>query len=445
MAVSSIGSSSGRSKLNLWECTALVAGTMIGSGVFLLPASLAAFGGISILGWIFSTVGAVLLALTLSRLSRRIPKAGGPYAFTQAAFGRFAGFLIGWGYWVALLTGAAAVAVAAVGYLGVFFPVLSTIPIWSALTACFGIWLLTGINSSGVKLAGVVQVLMTLLKILPLILIAYLGFIGGDMEYFRPFNASDHSDFDAVTATATLTLWAFLGIESATVAAENVDNPTQNVGRATILGTATAAIVYISSTMAVMALVPGPSLSQSTAPFADAAASVIGPFGGQMVAIGAVISCLGALNGMIMILGQMPYALSRDRLFHPLFSKLSRRGTPHAAQLLSAALTTIFILLNYSKGLVDLFTFIILLSTLSVLLPYAFSTMAEWMLIVKAGGHKLSNNDKRAIFLSGLAFAYTLWVINGAGQEVVYWGFLLFLTGIPFYVYFSWSHRDSEH
>ena len=189
-----------------------------------------------------------------------------------------------------------------------------------------------------------------------------------------------------MTATATMTLWAFLGIESATVAAENVDRPEENVAKATIFGVLIATVVYILGTMSVMAIVPVDELSVSTAPFADAANSLLGPAAEYFVAIGAVISCLGAVNGIIMMLGQMPFALARDRLFHPMFKKLSKQGTPTAALILSGILTTLFIGFNYARGLVDLFTFIILLSTLSMLLPLAFTTMSELIILLKRRG-----------------------------------------------------------
>lgn len=422
--------------------TALVAGTMIGSGIFLLPASLASFGGISILGWLFTTVGAMLLALALSRLSRMIPKAGGPYAFTKTAFGEFAGFLVGWGYWLALVVGLAAVAVAAVGYLGVFGEALANTPIISAMAACALIWILVMINIRGVRTAGLVQLLTTILKILPILLVIGLGFYLWDFQNFMPFNASESNNLGAITTTATMTLWAFLGIESATVAAENVENPEVNVAKATVFGLSIAAAVYVLGSMAVMAIVPLEELSQSTAPFADAAKIMLGSSAEYLVAIGAIISCIGAMNGMLMMTGQMPFAMSRDQLFHPKFVIKSARGTPARALVLSGVLVTIFIFLNYSRGLVELFTFIILLSTLSILLPFAFSTMAEMMILIKKKDELPRSYKIKATVLGLLAFAYAMWAINGAGQEAVFWGFLLFLSGMPFYVLFKWINRD---
>lgn len=422
-------------KLGLWMTTALVAGTMIGSGVFLLPASLASYGGISLFGWIFTSIGAFFLASTLSSLSRKIPKAGGPYAYTQAGFGEFAGFLVGWGYWISLLCGSAAIAVASVGYLAYFFPALSQSQLSAGITALLFIWALTLVNAMGARQAGTFQLVATALKIIPLLLVIVLAFFQFDLENFQPFNSSGSSSFSAITSTATLTLWAFLGLESATVAAENVEDPEKNVTRATILGTLITASIYILGTMAVMGILPLSIVATSTAPFADAARAVAGDWAGSIVAIGAVISCVGALNGMILLQGQMPFALARDGLFDRRFGKLSRYHTPVLALALSGILVSVFMIMNYTRGLIDLFTFIIRLSTLSILLPYSFSTMAELRLLHSKDSTSRSKRVKTLVACA--AFAYSIWAISGSGQETVYLGLILFLLGMPFFVFFK--------
>ncbi len=415
--------------------TALVAGTMIGSGVFLLPASLASYGGISLFGWIFTSIGAFFLASTLSSLSRKIPKAGGPYAYTQAGFGEFAGFLVGWGYWISLLCGSAAIAVASVGYLAYFFPALSQSQLLAGITALLFIWTLTLVNGMGTRRAGTFQLVATVLKIIPLFLVIILAFFQFDIENFQPFNSSGSSSFSAITSTATLTLWAFLGLESATVAAENVEDPEKNVTKATIFGTLITATIYILGTMAVMGILPLSTVATSTAPFADAARAVAGDWAGSIVAIGAVISCVGALNGMILLQGQMPFALARDGLFDRRFGKLSRFHTPVLALALSGILVSIFMIMNYTRGLIELFTFIIRLSTLSILLPYSFSTMAELRLLHSKDSTSKSKGVKTLVACA--AFAYSIWAISGSGQETVYLGLILFLLGMPFFVFFK--------
>ena len=162
-------------KLGLWMCTALVVGNMIGSGIFLLPSALAAYGPISIFGWLVTSAGAIVLALVFGRLARLVPKTGGPYAYTREGFGDFGGFLIAWGYWIALWAGNAAVAVAFSGYLGFLIPPIADNQFAGLFTALAAIWLLTWINIRGVQEAGAIQLITTVLKLVPLLFVAVLG------------------------------------------------------------------------------------------------------------------------------------------------------------------------------------------------------------------------------------------------------------------------------
>jgi len=212
----------GARKLGIWIATALVVGNMVGSGVFLLPASLASFGGISIVGWLFTSAGALAVALLMSRLARMMPKVGGPYAYTRSGLGDLPAFLVAWGYWISIWSGNAAISVALVGYLAVFFPALAQIPALGAGVALTAIWLLTGLNAWGVREAGILQIWTTVLKLLPLLAIGTLGLLYLDPQNFVPFNASGQSSFSAITATAALTLWAFTGLDSATIPADSV-------------------------------------------------------------------------------------------------------------------------------------------------------------------------------------------------------------------------------
>lgn len=428
-------------KVGLWIATALVVGNMIGTGVFLLPASLAPFGGISVLGWAFTSAGALLVALLMARLARMMPAVGGPYAYTRKGLGDLPAFLVAWGYWISIWSGNAAISVGLVGYLAAFFPALAHQPALGAGTALAAVWLLTGVNAWGVKEAGILQFWTTLLKLLPLLAIGTAGLAYMNPAHFIPFNASGGSPLSAVTATATLTLWAFLGLESATIPADSVRDPIRTIPRATILGTLIAAGVYILATAGVMGILPAGELAVSTAPFADAGTRIWGRWAGSFIAAGAAISAFGALNGWILLQGQMPRAAALDGLFPPIFRRLSRRGTPVAGLVISSVLATGLMALNYTASLVDQFTFIILLATLSTLIPYVFSAAAELVIFVRDregfSGERLAGASVIAV----LAFAYSLWAIVGAGRETVFWGFLLLLAGVPFY---WWQARGRE-
>jgi len=415
--------------------TSLVAGNMIGSGIFLLPATLAFFGGISLFGWLFSAIGAIFLSLVFSRLSRLIPGAGGPYLYTRTAFGNLSGFMVAWGYWIAIWSGNAAISLAAVGYLGIFIPALAEDPIISAMTAIGLIWLFSWINMLGIREAGMVQLVTTLLKLLPLILIGTLGFHYFRSENFYPLNLTDETNFSAITSTAAITLWAFLGIESATIPSDQVKDPRRTIPKATILGTLLVLIVYIASTGAVMGIIPPSELSTSASPFAAAAKEIWGTWAGYAVAAGALVACLGALNGWILLQGQFPLAVSRDNLFPPLFCRLSRKGIPGLGIAVSSLLASILIIMNYTRGLVSMFTFIIMLATLSTLIPYVFSSLAGILFYKRDQYRQRKKTVVLRLAVSVPALAFSLWAIWGLGLITVLWGVVLLVLGVPFFLY----------
>jgi APA family basic amino acid/polyamine antiporter len=420
-------------KLGLLMCTALVVGNMIGSGVFLLPASLAPFGGISIVGWLVSAAGAACLALVFARLGQILPRTGGPYAYARAGFGDFAGFLVAWAYWISMWTTDAALAVAFVSYMTVFIPTLDSVPLLGAAAALGAIWVLTAVNVLGVRPAGFVQVVTTVLKLLPLVAIIAVGLFFFDGSHFRPFNASGRAALPAISATVTLTLWAFLGLESGTVPAGEVHEPARTIPRATLLGTLIATVVYILGTVAVMGIIEPRSLATSTAPFADAARTIVGPWGAYVIAAGAAISCFGALNGWILLSGQLPFAAARDGLLPAPLARLGKNGAPVNGIVISSVIGSILVALNYTRGLVDAFTFMILLATLATLIPYVFSSMAA--LLVRAEAPRAGRAAGAGIFIIAvLAFLYSMWAIAGSGRDSVFWGFLLVIAGLPLYV-----------
>jgi len=404
---------------------------MIGSGVFLLPASLASFGGVAFLGWLLSAAGATVLALVFARLARIDPAAGGPYAYSRHAFGDFAGFLIGWGYWISIWCADAALAVAGVGYLSPFIPSIVGNPVGAALLATAIVWVLTFINIWGVKTAARVQVVTTILKVMPLVVVGIAGIFAFDRSHFVIADTSVRGLGAGIIATTTLTMFALIGLEAATIPAAITRDPDRTIPRATVIGTLVAAGIYIVSTIGVMSLVPPSSLAMSTAPFADAARAALGNGAAAAVALGASISCFGALNGWILIVGQLPVALASDGLWPARFARLSRTGTPAFGMVVAGALTTALIWMNYTKGLVELFTFIILLATLAVLIPYVFCSLAG-LLIKDRRGAKATTGE---VVLAVLAFVFSFFAIVGAGANVVFWGFLLLLAGLPVYVW----------
>ncbi len=432
---------SGKGKLGIWMATSLVIGNMIGAGIFLMPSALAEFGGISILGWVASSIGALMLALVFSRLSNMVKNNnGGPYAFARQGFGDYVGFMVAWGYWISAWVAVAAIAIAFVSALSIFFPVLNQNPVYAVSAGLFAIWFLTWINTLGIRNSGKVQVLTTILKLAPILMIILGGFFFFEKDHFIPFNASETSFSSAIATTGTLTLYAFLGLECATIPAANVEEPEKTIPRATLLGTLITTAVYVLSTIAVMGLVPLDLLSTSPAPFADAMKVMTGEIGSEIVAAGAAIAAFGALNGWILIQSQLARAIAKDGLFPGIFQKENAKGVPLWGILIGSSLSSIVMLMNYSDGLVEQFKFIILLSTLCTLVPYLFS--AASYVAISLEPRKTPRNG--IFILGGLTFAYAIWAIFGAGETAVFWGFILLLCGTPFYVWLKWKKRSRE-
>jgi APA family basic amino acid/polyamine antiporter len=417
-------------KIGIWICISLVVGNMIGSGIFLLPASLAPYGGVSIIGWVITALGALMTALVFARMSRRFPKQGGPYRYAYDNFGEFAGFSVAWSYWISIWCGNAAIAVASVTYLGFFWPVLQQSPPHAITVTLIILWSLTLLNTRGVREAGIFQLISTILKFIPLAVLGVAAFFVFDKAAFEPFNLSGAPITSSIAATAALTLWAFLGLESATIPADTVDNPKSTIPKATMWGFIIATVIYITSQVTIMSVVPNAELQQSGAPFADAARYLWGDTAAIVIAIGAVISCLGALNGWILLQGQVPMTAARDGLLPKIFQDKNNDGVSIPALVISSILISILVMANFSEGMVSLFTFAILVSTLGIFIPYLLSIGAEIKLLIKNWKTK---QDYFSIISALLALIYYCWAVSGIGAKALLWGIGLVLAGIPIY------------
>jgi APA family basic amino acid/polyamine antiporter len=429
-----LSSASPRAKaLGVWTALALVVGNMVGSGAYLLPSSLGRYGPISLLGWGVTALGAISLALVFGRLGRIMPVEGGPYAYTGAAMGDAPAFLVAWGYWISVWVANAGIATAFVAYLTPFVPALAK-PSYAGVAAVGTLWLLTAVNLRGVREAALLQLVTTVLKVLPLVLVGTLGLLALDPANLRPFNPGGGSGVSAVTASATLTLWAFLGLECATIPADEVRDPQRTIPLATVMGTVVTAVIYLLSSAAIMGVMSAPELSASNAPFADAATRIWGPLVGKIIAAGAAIAAFGVLNGWILVQGQMPLAPARDALFPRPFARMSRRGTPVFGLVVSSVLATFLVAANYTKGLVGLFTFTALLATVTSLLAYVGSSLGQIILIRRDPSRFGGKGAGRALVISAVALVYSIWAIVGAGWDVVLWGAVLLVMGVPVYL-----------
>ncbi|GHE25276.1 amino acid permease [Streptomyces vinaceus] len=418
--------------------TCLVMGNIIGGGIFLLPASVAPFGTISLVAFGVLTAGAIALALVFGRLAERLPQTGGPYVYARAAFGDFAGFLAAWSYWITAWVSNAALAVAAVGYLGVLFPAIGEHKAAMCLAALTVQWLPALANLAGTRYVGAVQLVATVLKFVPLLLVAVGGLFFFDPANLGPFQATGQGPVGAVSAAAAILLFSYLGVESAAVSAGEVRDPARNVGRATILGTAGAAAVYLLGTLSVFGLVPHDRLVASEAPFTDAVNAMFGgTWGGTLVACAAVVSMLGALNGWTLLSAQTPYAAARDGLFPKVF-ETRKRGVPVVGVIVTVALASGLTIYNYTAGSDGVFEILVLITTFTATVPYLLSTAAQiYFLLSGQSGRVHRGRLVRDGILAGLAFGFSMWLVAGSGYAAVYQGVLFLFVGVLVYAAMS--------
>jgi len=435
----------GRS-LGLATCTALVVGNMIGSGFFIAPAALAPYGTTAIIGWGVMAVGAVCLGLVFSRLARIAPATGGPYAYTRMGFGRFAGFVIAWGYWISIWASLPAMAAALVGYLAKLIPAMYGHRVLGIAIGLGSMWLVALINIRGVKEAGIFQAVTTYTKLVPFVGMSLFGLLWVDWSTFETLNPSDKPFFSALAATAPLTMFAFLGIESATVPAGDVIDPRRTIPRATVLGTLISASIYIFGTIAVMGVIPRETLAKSSAPFADAAGVMWGEWAATIISLAAIISSLGALNGWTLMMGQVPMAAARDGAMPAVFGHVSKNGVPVRGLLISVGLATALVLLETSGSgaLVQFYDVIVKLSTDAAMIPYVFCCVVEAILFLtrKPVSHALRIGPYMPIAIVALVFS--LGTIYGSGADAGMWSLILVMLAAPIWVFLVDRQPDAN-
>ncbi|MEW6996385.1 APC family permease [Colwelliaceae bacterium BS250] len=363
--------------IGIWRSWALVAGMMIGSGIFTLPALLAAYGSYSFLGWAVTGFGAICLAFSYSYLSSRKPGLGGPYFYVQEAFGPKFAAVVAWGYWISLVASVAALALSFTGYSKAYLPFIENNSLYSSAFAIGIVILFTVINTRGVRAASTVQLVTTVIKILPLVFIGVAGIMFGDVTEIPAVNPDNDSLFHMVAGLCLLIMFAFIGVESATLPSEDTIDPKKTIPRASILGTLTAVIVYMVAMLGLMSIIPLQELQQSSSPFADAAQILIGNSGAIIITIGALFAISGTLNVCIMITGTIMLAGARDGMFPKYFSQQNAKGTPVRALLFSSALGIIFLLFNNSKSLINSFEYLLIIATFAVLVVYLGTSLAS--------------------------------------------------------------------
>lgn len=418
--------------IGFWKGWSIAVGCAIGSGIFMMPTMLAPYGLLGFGGWLVAGAGSILVALTMARLVKRIPKTGGPYVYVNEGLGTFSGFIIAWTYWVACVSAIAGISIAFVGYLGFFLPQIANSQINALVASLLLIWIIVFLNIRSLENSSKFQLISTLLKLLPLIFIILLGASNFNVNNLPELNPSNLHPISLIATVTTLVMWSFIGIETATVPADNVINPQETIPKVLIASVITILVLYILVSIAIAALVPTSELLNSSAPFALAASKILGVTGGTIVSLGALISTLGSLNANTLTAGNLSLAAARDGLLPSKFVILSKNGTPIFTYLLTGAFVSILLILNYTKGIVNAFVFMAMLSTLSTLLAYAFCAIAEFK-FSRADKKNLQRNN--ALLISCGTFLYAFFAIWGAGIEMIIYSIILILIGTPIYLF----------
>ena len=391
----------------LISSTSLVIGNMIGSGIFLLPASLAAIGSISLAGWIITTIGSILLAVIFGKLSQRLPLTGGLYAYARHELGRSVGIQTSVLYILGNIIGDAATVVALLAYLTVFWPAINSNHLLSFSVGAAVIWFIAGLNIIGIKEVKIVQVVTTVIKLIPIIIVSFVGLFHVHLTHLSHLNITSHSNLVAIANAAMLTFFAFAGLESATIPAENIEKPEVNIFRASVWGTILTAIIYILSTTALMGMFAPDVLAKDPAPFASAGKVIFGYFTNQTFAIAAIIACFSTVMGFLFITTQTIMATARDGLLPRFLSRVTRQNTPYWAIIVSSIIMTALLSMNYSKLLTSQFTLLITLSNFCVLIPYLYASIAAIKMFKR---EKLFG----AIFMGMIACAYIIFALVGS-------------------------------
>jgi len=429
--------------IGFWRCWGIVIGIVIGNGIFMLPAVLAPYGKLSLVAWIIAGIGTIVIALVLGMLAKRHSMQGGIYGYARETLGDLTGFCIAWGYWISVILAVAAGSVAVTGYMSFFVPAISDSSTLAAIIAIAFIWITTAINITGIKAATTFQLITSLMKLLPLFIISVGALFFGDasnavMESTLIDESSQQSTLFLISEMVMITMWAYVGIEAVTLPSDDIISPEKNIPRALIAGTLTATVIYIALSYGVMSLVPLSDLVSSTSPLADAASVILGPWGAGFIAVAALISIISNINANVLVMGIMPSALADDNLIPKFFTEKNKAGIPIKTVVLSGFIASLLVVMNFSEGLLSAFKTLILLSTLTVLLPYATSSLAE-IIMQRREFKSTAKTHWVSFIIAVIALLFSIFAILGSGLMVALQGLILYAVGLPFYF---WSKRQ---
>lgn len=422
-----------KKKMGLFMATVIVIVNMIGTGIFLLPASMASIGAISLYGWIVATIGATGIGLVFALLGSSMPRAGGPYAYARDALGPYIGFQTNYIYWLANLVGNVAVAATVTGYF------VSLIPGLRGMETVFTIvviWVATGINIAGPRWVGFSTSWATVIAMVPLGFIAIGGWYWFDgATFLQGWNPHYDSAWTAISMSVPFALWAYMGVESAAVDSALIENPHRNVPLATMIGLVISAFLYIATCSVLMGIIPVQELAKSPAPFAEAAVKTVGPIGATIIAICAILKGGASLIGWTLNISETASAAAKDGLFPAIYGRSNHNGVPLWNFVISAIIMSLVVLGTASPSLNQQFNEIIDMAVILVVLPYLYSAVA--LLKSRAGIDSSTGNRLWIVVIVAIASTYCLWVVVGSQPKLTRDALILLLISVPLYPFFE--------
>ncbi|WP_079508851.1 amino acid permease [Mesobacillus jeotgali] len=451
-------------KLGVWILTALVVGNMVGSGIFMIPRSLSEAAsplGV-LLGWLLTGFGVLMTALVFGNLALRKPHlTGGPQIYAKELFprgshaGTLSGFMASWGYWIGNFAGNIAIITTFASYLSTFFPILTsqaelftfgnnvvtTGNLMTFIVCTILLWGTHFIILSGMEHAGKLNFAATAAKVIGFFLFIIIGLFAFQKANILPFSAPRFDEagntiglYGQINSAAITTLWAFIGVESAIVFASRAKRPA-DVKRATVLGLLIALAIYIGISMLVMGMLDQKTLIASEKPLIDAIETVMGPVGGQILAILGLISLFGSTIGWVWLSAEVPYQAARQGLFLPSFLKENKKGLPVYSLVITNLLGQLFVFSTISNSISNAFDFIIFIATLAYLVPYFISSVFQLKLVITGETYSKMASRITDGIIALLSTVYSIWVIIAGTADIktFTFGVILLASGIVFY------------
>ncbi len=419
-------------KMNLVQLTFIVAVNMMGSGIIMLPTNMAQVGAISLLSWIVTAVGSMAIAYAFAQAGLFNQREGGMSAYAEDAYGKAGYFTVFYLYFLSLAIGNVAIAISAVGYLAMFFPAISATPVATCIGVIALIWLTTVANFGGPRITGRIGSITGWGVILPVGMLSVIGwFWFSGATFAEAWNPQKMGLGQGMGSSIALTLWAFLGMESAAQNSGAVENPKRDVPLACLFGTLGAAVIYILSTSVIQGIVPNAELAESTGPFGLVYAKMFNPTVGWIVMGLAVMACLGSLLGWQFTIAQTGKSAADQRMFPSLFSKVNGLGAPIAGMLVLGVVQTALALSTISPTLSKQFSALVNLAVVTNVLPYIISLSALSVMMRTA---KVSDAVfRRNMTIALVAMLYSVYAIFASGKDAVLGGMLA--TGIGFVIW----------